>query len=116
MLDLMQIQITFRDMPASEALDALVRERAEKLNKLTPDVISCHVTIDAPHRHQQKGRTFHVTIDLVLRNGEIPVSRDPARDDSHEDAYHAVRDAFDKMTRRVLDHVARQRDLRHSSR
>lgn len=106
----MQVQITFREIPSSEALEAKVRERADKLAKLHDQIISCHVTVDAPHRHQHRGRTFRVTVDLLLPECAIVVSRDPGLDGSHQDAYVAVRDAFDTVTRRLQDYVARRRE------
>lgn len=36
--------------------------------------------------------------------------RTPTKDHSHEDAYVAVRDAFDAMQRRVSEHVRSVRD------
>ncbi|HEY6559000.1 MAG TPA: HPF/RaiA family ribosome-associated protein [Polyangiaceae bacterium] len=105
----MQVQITFRDMPPSETLAARIQTRISKLAKLCPQITSCHVTVDTPHRRPQKGRLFRVTLDVVLPDAEVAVSRDPGHDHGHEDAYVAVRDAFDALERRLHDHVALKR-------
>jgi ribosome-associated translation inhibitor RaiA len=106
----MQVQITFRDMPPSEALATRIQTRIGKLAKLCPQIRSCHVTVDTPHRRHQKGRLFRVTLDVVLPDAEVAVSRDPGNDHGHEDAYVAVRDAFNAIERRLYDHVALKRE------
>lgn len=105
----MQVQITFRDMPPSDSLTTRIQGRISKLAKLCPQIRSCHVTVDTPHRRHQKGRLFRVTLDVVLPDAEIAVSRDPGQDHGHEDAYVAVRDAFNAIERRLHDHVALKR-------
>ncbi len=52
------LQITFRDMPPSEALEARIREKVAKLEQFHPNITSCRVTVEEAHRHQQQGRHF----------------------------------------------------------
>src|SRR5690348_649327 len=47
------IQITFRGIPQSDAIDAYVRERAAKLEKLTPRITHCRVAIEARNHHSR---------------------------------------------------------------
>lgn len=103
------LQISFRNLDRSEAIEAAVRKRAARLDRFCGDIMSCRVTVEAPHRHRHKGKTYVVKIDLTVRGGELVVSRTPDDDHSHEDVYVAIRDAFDAMTRRVEDHVLTRR-------
>ena len=102
------LQITFRNIPPSEAVEAKVRERAEKLERITDNIMACRVTIEAPHKHHYKGSTYQVRIDLTVPGNEIVVSRDPGLNHAHENVYVAVRDAFNAVRRQLEDYV-RQR-------
>ncbi len=97
----LSVEITFRDMPASEALEAKIQEKAQKLLQVCDRIISCRVVVEANHKHQNKGNLYHVSIDLTVPGQEIVVSRDPSANQAHEDAYVAVRDAFNAARRQV---------------
>ena len=99
------LQISFRNMDASEAVEARVRERAEKLETYYDHITSCRVVVEAPHRQKNKGKLYHVRIDIgVPGRPDIVVSRDPGKKHAHEDVYVAVRDAFDAARRQLEDH------------
>ncbi|MGE0737005.1 MAG: HPF/RaiA family ribosome-associated protein [Alphaproteobacteria bacterium] len=102
------LQITFRGMRASPAVRAKIEERVAGLERFIDPIMSCRVVVHAPHRHQRKGGIYHVSIDLKVPGHEIAVNRDPPEHQAHEDAYVAVRDAFDAVERRLED-VARRR-------
>ncbi len=64
------LQITFRDMPASEALETRIRQKAEKLEKFKSRITSCRVTVEEAHRHHNQGRHFGVRIEVHVPHGE----------------------------------------------
>ena len=97
------LQITFRGMDPSDAIEANVREKAERLERFSDRIMSCHVVIEAPHRHHHKGKLYNVRIDLGMIGGELAVTRERPLDHAHEDVYVAIRDAFDAAVRRVED-------------
>jgi ribosomal subunit interface protein len=96
------LQITMREFDRSEALEADIRKHAAKLEQFHPRITSCRVAVEEAHKHHQQGREFTVRIDLRVPGDEIVVTRD-----HHEDAFVAVRDAFDSA-RRQLEEVARE--------
>jgi ribosomal subunit interface protein len=98
------IQITFRGMAGSEALEAAVRERAAKLAQFHRHVMSCRVVIETAARHKQQGKEFVVRLDIKVAGAEIAINREHS-----EDAFVAVRDAFDAARRKLEDHARRQR-------
>jgi cold shock CspA family protein/ribosome-associated translation inhibitor RaiA len=102
------LQITFRHMPSSESLSALIRERAEELERFYDRIISGRVAVELQHARHHKGNLFRVRIDLTVPGKEIVVGYDPA-DHAHEDAYVAARDAFDAMRRLLEDYVRERR-------
>ncbi len=103
------LQITWRDLPVSAAVEAAIREKAAKLDEFCDDIMSCHVLIESPHRHRHKGRLYHLRIDLTVPGDEIVIRRDPREDATHEDVYVVIRDAFDAARRQLEDYVRRRR-------
>lgn len=104
-----QPEVAFRNMDRSDAVEAKVRERIQKLERFFDRINSCRVVIEAPHRHQHKGKHYHVRIEVGVPGKDIVVSRDPGALQKHEDVYVAVRDAFDACERRLDDHSRRLR-------
>lgn len=103
------LQVTFRNMEPSDAMEQNIRERAEKLDLFYDQIMSCRVMVEAQHKHHHQGNVYHVRIDLKVPGEEIAVSRDPGKDHTHEDVYVAIRDAFDAARRQLEDYGRRQR-------
>lgn len=102
------LQITFRDFPHSDAVEAAIRERAEKLDQYFDHIMACKVVAESPHAHHHQGRLFNVRIDLTVPGEELVVNRAPSEHHAYEDVYVAIRDAFDAMTRQLQDYKRRQ--------
>ena len=102
------LQITFRNMQSSEAVESKVKQRATRLERYFENILSCKVTIEAPHKHHHKGSIFQVNIDVSVPGKEIVVSRERGLNHAHEDVYVAVRDAF-AAARRQLEEYAKSR-------
>ena len=45
------VQLTFKEMEPSDAIEAWVEEHSAKLEKFYAPIIHCHVVIEAPARH-----------------------------------------------------------------
>lgn len=103
------LQITFRGIGQSDAIEQDVRKQAARLERFHGRVTGCHVTIELPHQHQHKGNIFRVRIDLTVPNAEIVVGREHGLDHAHEDVYVAIRDAFNAAARRLEDALRRPR-------
>ena len=103
------LQVTFRNMPRSDAVETKIRERADKLDKFYNSIMSCRVIVEAPHAHHHQGKLFHLRIDLTVPNGELVVSKDAHADRTHEDVYVAIRDAFDAAQRQLQNYARKQR-------
>ncbi len=98
------IQITFHGLAHSPALEAAIRERAAKLDRFHPHVMSCRAVIEEVARHKNQGKEFAVRLDIKVAGGEVAVNRE-----HNEDAFVAVRDAFDAARRQLEDLARRQR-------
>ena len=102
------LQVTFRNVDASPAVEAKIRERARELEQFFDRIVSCRVVVESPNRHRH-GDLYHIRVDLKVPGNEIVVKRDPPEHHAHEDIYVAVRDSFDAVRRQLEDHVRRQR-------
>ena len=103
------LQISFRNMHPSDAVEARVREKAARLEKYFDRIISCRVIVEAPHRHHRKGKLYTVRIDLTVPGRELVVTRNNSEDHAHEDVYVALRDAFNAAARQLEDHARKAR-------
>ena len=103
------IQISFRNVDPSEAVEANVRSKIDWLETFYDRIQSCRVVIEVPHRHHHQGRIYQVRVDLTVPGGEFVVNRESGLTGAHEDVYVAIRDAFDATRRRLEEFVRRQR-------
>ncbi len=92
------LQVTFQQLPHSDALEARIRERALELEQFHDHLISCRVTVRSDERHKHQGGRFNIRIELAVPNHRFAITRD-----HDEDAFVAVRDAFDAARRRLED-------------
>ena len=67
------LQITTRHMEPSPALEARIRGLTDRLNKFSPNIMRCHVIVEAPPRHKQQGGVFDVRIDITVPGSEIAI-------------------------------------------
>ena len=102
-------EIGFRGLESTPAIETKVRMRVARLDRFYPRIMGCRVMIESHHRHHHKGKLYHVRIDLTVPGEKLVVSRDPEEHQAHEDAYVAIRDAFDAMERRLEDFARRER-------
>jgi ribosome-associated translation inhibitor RaiA len=119
-------QITWRDMAPSAAVEAKIREEAEKLEAFYDRITSCRVMIEIPRRYQNGGYRFRVRIDLTVPGSEIVVNHEPTLHGflqrlggverakgqelsaPHKDVYVAIRDAFKVARRKLREYSHRQ--------
>jgi cold shock CspA family protein/ribosome-associated translation inhibitor RaiA len=125
-MTLIPIQVTFRGLDVSDALEADIRERVGWLEQFYAGIVRCHVLVERPHRHRHDGRHFHIRIELTVPGVEpIIVSHEPSLharlkdvggeahrkateiESVHRFARVAVREAFD-VARRRLEDIARE--------
>ena len=121
------VQVTFRNMPPSETIEAEIHRRASRLDTFFDRIMACRVMVEIPHRHHRHGQRYHVRVDLTVPGNEMVVSRSPnlhgankhvepsveTKDDElggpNRDLYIALDEAFDEIQRRLQDWVERRR-------
>ena len=95
------LQIHFRGMDTSAALETKIRERVAELERRCPDATSCRVTVEKESRNHVKGNLFRVSLLLHRPGRDLVVNRGSPRDQGHEDVYVALRDTFDAAERQL---------------
>lgn len=102
------LEIAFRDIGQSDAVEARIRKEVAKLKRFHQRITSCRVVIAAPHRSKHKGKLYYVQIQMTVPNGNLWVNRRSPYDHAHEDVYVAIRDAFDAAARRLESGIRRR--------
>ncbi len=104
------LEIAFKELDHSDAVEARVRQEAEKLERYFDHLTSCRVVIQAPHKHHTKGNVYQVGIHLTMPPGKtIDVTRAHPHDPRHADINVAIKDAFKAAARQLEDHARRLR-------
>jgi cold shock CspA family protein/ribosome-associated translation inhibitor RaiA len=105
------LQVSFRNMPPSAAIEADIRDKAAKLEAFSDRITSMRVVVETPHRQHRRGKLFHVRVDVRVPGRELVVSREPAEHHAYEDVYVAIRDAFDAARRQIEDYAREMRGM-----
>ena len=98
------LQINFQGMTSSEAMEGRVRECVARLEKLTDRIISCRVTLEAPHKQSHRSNVA-IAVNLNVPGKEIVVKREQRRHETRSDAYQVIRIAFDIVARKLDEYM-----------
>ncbi len=100
------VQISFRDMPVSDAVEAACWAEAEKLDRFYDRITACRIVVSEASGDGPGGATFQVRIDLAVPDGDIIINREPPAHHG-DDIRVAVREAFVRARRQLEVHVRR---------
>jgi ribosomal subunit interface protein len=103
------LKITCRNFSVTDSIRTEVEAFVSKLDRFYDRIMHCEVSISAPHRHQRKGRLYHVAIRLLMPGPDLMISRKVEDDPSHEKLHTALNHAFHAMERRLEDRVRTMR-------
>lgn len=121
------IQVVFRNIEASPAIEAWISKQAEKLSTFHERIVYCRVAVELAHRHLRYGKRFQVRVIVSVPGGRVVASNISAPVDPeglleagkkrkkqeigapHKELRQAVSDAFRSAGRRLQDVVRRQR-------
>jgi sigma 54 modulation/S30EA-like ribosomal protein len=105
------LQINFRGIERSEAVESDIRQRAARLERFGDAITGCTVTVEMPHQHRHRGDRYGLRIELSTIAGDFSTNRAPTIDDSKNDFHSVIRDAFQVATQRLeQEEVLRQHD------
>lgn len=104
------LELTFRDIDKTEAIESLIQSKVGKLEKICPELVSCRVVVESPHEHQRTGSPYRVRISMAIPSGpELVVKRESTQGHVHEDLPMVIRNAFDVAHRQLKEAVKQQR-------
>jgi ribosome-associated translation inhibitor RaiA len=99
------LQIVFHQLDPWPGAEAVLRERAQRLERLCPEMMSCRVVVEETLKHQQLGRPVAVRVEVHVPGHALTVNR------QHDTDFKvAAREAFEAMTRRLEDLARRRRE------
>ncbi len=107
-----RVQVSFQGIEPSDFVRAAVFEHVERVER-HHRLQRCRIVIAAPHHHSRHGNLYSVRIEAVVPGAELFVNRDHHDEQAHEDAYVALRDAFDALERQLERRAERQARHRH---
>lgn len=104
------LEIAFEGgLRSSDALRRRITQEAEKLEKFHQRIVGCRVSLRGRSHRRKHGDLFEVRLQISTPGGrDIVIDRNPPADHAHEDAYVAIRDAFNAARRRLQDRHRRQ--------
>jgi len=103
------LEINFRHMEPSAAVEANIREKVAKLERYFDRIIGCRVVVEAPHQRRSKGKLYTVSVNISVPGKDLVVNHTGPKNHAHEDAYVAIRDAFSAAARQLEDHSRKVR-------
>lgn len=99
------LQIVFHQLDPWPGAEAVLRERAQRLERLCPEIMSCRVVVEETQKHHQLGRPVAVRVEVHIPGQALSVNQ------QHDTDFKvAAREAFEAMTRRLEDLVRRRRE------
>lgn len=107
-----QLQITFRGMNPSPAMEERIRDYAGRLDDLFDGIVGCHVVVEEAAKNHRHGNPFHVRVDVRVPGKEIVGESEHVDPNPQKSAYEAVQDAFERAERQMARYVATLRDHR----
>jgi ribosome-associated translation inhibitor RaiA len=110
---MLPLQVHFRGLDRSEAIEESVRLRTEKLARLFDRIMECRVTIDAPPPHHHKGGEFNVHIELPVPGKTITVSHTIDAAHGATGLGGALHRSFETAERLIRAHAERLKKKHH---
>ena len=68
------LEIHFRQMEPSPAIEARIRAKAAALERFSDRITGCRVIVEKEHRHHHKGNLFRVRIEIDAPGKELAVT------------------------------------------
>lgn len=98
------LDISYRNVDKTEALDTLIRDKATKLEEVCDHIMGCHIAIEQTHTNPDQGSPYRVRIDLTVPpNHEIVAEKSPDEGIQYDSLQMVIRDAFEAARRQLKE-------------
>lgn len=110
------LEIAYANLAPSAAVEASVKARLEKLERLFDRLLSCRVVVTASPRHRPSHQ-FGIRVEMAVPGDYLVIDRQPGLSkDTRETDFHGIlRTAFEAAERRLKAYKARLRGPVHRS-
>jgi ribosome-associated translation inhibitor RaiA/cold shock CspA family protein len=97
------LQITFKGMENSPALETLIRQRVDRIERVYPRLTGCRVVVEVPHRAAETAKVpIAVSVEAdVPGRGPVVGKDEEDRRESKQDHTAALNKAFDAVERQL---------------
>ncbi|MBK1665203.1 ribose ABC transporter permease [Rhodospirillum rubrum] len=110
------VQIVFRGIDHSDAVEERIREKAAKLEQFHKNITACRVVVEMHHKNtshvHKRGEPFLISVQVSVPGEDLNAVSSHGKDadlKAHEDVGIALRDAFESMERQLRDIAERKR-------
>ncbi|MGG6239644.1 HPF/RaiA family ribosome-associated protein [Nodosilinea sp. AN01ver1] len=105
------LDITYRDVDKTPALEALIRSKVDKLEDVCDHIMGCHIAVERAHTHPSHGSPYRVRLDLTVPPGhEIAVAKNPGEGVQYDSLETVIRDVFDAARRQLKELTEKQQN------
>jgi len=73
------LEIAFHNVPPSRGVEASIRRRVAKLDRMYDRLVGCRVSVEALHQQHRTGNVVSVHIEMKVAGGTLAVTREPHR-------------------------------------
>lgn len=97
------LQIAFRNVESSPALETAIRGRVEELEQRFPRIIGCRVVVEVPHRGSESAKvpiSFSVEVDVPGRS-TVVAKEQQERHESKDDRLVPMNRAFEAIEKQL---------------
>jgi hypothetical protein len=99
------LQVSFRHMQPSEAIETLIREKATALDTFSEHIMSCHVLVEAAEGNHARGSRYNICIEITAPDEDMVITCESAQRTRLQDMDMALRDAFDCARRKLEEYL-----------
>ncbi len=103
-------EITFRNVQKTSAIEQMIQNNIEKLDKLHENIMSFRIIIEKKHKSQKSGNPYYVRINITIPPGnEIVVKEKESKDTIPNPLVSAIQEGFITAKREIKKLVEKQR-------
>lgn len=103
------LELSFQGLSRSDAMERLIREEVEKLNKTCGFLVSCRVGVTQEQQRRQTANPFRIRIEMRLPpSHDIVVNHQSGLKEFADDLPATIKNAFKSARRRLRKQVEKQ--------
>lgn len=95
------LEVHFHGVPKVAVLEKHIGELVGKLEHQHPELASCQVHLERPHRHRHTHNGWNVLVEIHFGHTEIAVRKSSDGQDPHDNGYKVLDEAFEAVARQM---------------